>query len=96
MEILRAAIQRYNIDIVNSAEWIKLQKYDQLCSILHLHSNQHQLRKSQKRLNTNITKDTATEGPEHQLHLRDNQPRSTTSAKPKTKSRQQRGVLGQH
>jgi len=98
VEILQAAVQRYDIDIVNSAEWKKLQKYDQLCSILHLQSNQQHLRKSQKRLNTTTTNDTTTEGTEHQLHLRDNQPGSGTSAKPKPKpkSKQQRGVLGQH
>ena len=88
-----AAVLRYNIDIVNSAAWRKLQKYDQLCSALDLHIHQLQLRKSQKRFNTNTTNDTATEGPE-QPPLRDNQPRSSKTAKPKSKLK--RRVQGQH
>ena len=95
VEILRAAVQRYDIDIVNSAEWKKLKKYDQLCGIIH--SNQQQLRKSQK-INTTATNDSTTDGTGHLLHLKDNQPTSSTTAKPKPKpkSKQQRGVQGQH
>ncbi len=94
VEILRAAVQRYNIDIVNAADWRKLQKYEQLCSILNLQINRQQLRKSQKILTTNTTNDGATEGPDHPLHLRDKQQRSSTTAKPKPK--QKRGVQGHH